>query len=160
MAVRTFYFKVVTRLDEHDLNLSLPEMKLSLLLLFYAFVSVLPGILFFYFFYFFAHDIDCMYVLGSGEKLVGFSSDCICDASESAKAGTWIIQESNSAGQCWQTSGCFKDAPGWNLSRLMEWGAESRDPPARETKEETFYMSGKGRAVACVCVCSHVYVQQ
>lgn len=58
--------------------------------------------------------------------------------------------ESNSAARRWQTSGCVKDAPSRNLSRLMEWGAESRDPPVWETKEETFYMLGKGRAVICL----------
>lgn len=70
MALRTFYFKVMTSLAEHDLNLSLTEMLLSspLSLFFYAFRSVLPVML---------RMKATAYVLGIGEKLVGFSSDCI-----------------------------------------------------------------------------------
>lgn len=75
-----------------------------------------------------AHEIGCIYVLGTGEKLVGFSSDCTVVIVKVQGQGIDNL-ESNSAARRWQTSGYIKDAPDRNLSRLTEWGAQSRDTP-------------------------------
>ena len=46
----------------------------------------------------------------------------------------------------------LKDAPGRNLSRLMELGAESRDPQSEKLRWKHFIYWGKG-GLWCMCPC-------
>lgn len=118
-----------------------------------------------------AHEIDCLRTwhrrginnntnnINNNKKLKtcsAFGSHCILMR---VKEGAGIRLKSNSAARRWRTSGCVKDAPGRNLSRLMEWGAQSRDSPRLKTQRGNILYVGEGgcdvRARKCVVRCKY-----